>query len=89
MKKFLAGFIFCLILLVCVPAFASGAKKTVSAILGQNKVVFDGITLNVDTLVYEDKTYIPIRDAAEAIGQDVTYDAKTNTVYVGRVPKNR
>ena len=86
MKKFIAGFLVCAFLMVCVPAFAAGAKKNVTALLGQNKVVLEGFTLDVDTLVYEDTTYIPLRAAAEAIGMDVTYDAKTNTVYIGRVP---
>ena len=86
MKKFIAGFLVCAVLMICVPAFADSAKN-VTALLGQNKVIFEGIPLEVNTLIYEDTTYIPLRAAAEAIGKDVTYDAKTKTVYIGRVPK--
>lgn len=34
--------------------------------------------------IYQGTTYVPLRFAAEATGQDITWDGKNKTIYIGK-----
>lgn len=67
-------------------AFASGAWKTINVLENDISVVVDGIRVNESNFLYNDTTYLPLRAVAEAVGKEVTYDERTNTAYIGKIP---
>ncbi len=83
MKKELKGFIIGVILTM---AFSVSANVWQSISVQPNSVniVVNGEKINVDNFLYNDTTYIPIRAVSTALSQDVSYDDKTNTAYIGK-----
>ncbi len=86
MKKFVAGFVCCAVLAASTSVFAEGITKTIDAVFGQVKLVVNGTPVEQETLLYNGTTYVPLRAAAEALGQEVSYDDATKTAYIGEVP---
>lgn len=89
-KGFVAGFLSCAVL-------AAGIGS-VLAYTDWVEVEYDGIRLVVDgekitprdpngavvdPFVIDGTTYLPVRAVAEALGEAVTWDGNTNTVYIG------
>lgn len=87
MKKFIAGFLVGAILMTSGAVFAANTKVEVA--LQQLKFYFDGVEKVSDKggFVYNGTTYVPVRFVAEALGKDVTWDAKTNSVHIGKQPE--
>lgn len=52
------------------------------------KIVVDGkeVSTSAEPFIYNGTTYLPIRAVGEAVGKEVTWNAGTNTVYLGEVP---
>jgi hypothetical protein len=86
-KKFLAGILSGLAVSFCVTVFASqtpqvisqAVAKKIDAYFGRVKLLVNGKNVDKETLVYDDSTYIPLRDAAEVLGVEVEWDEKTAT----------
>jgi len=75
-----------------VPALAGSTSKQLMAYYNNIKIVLDGAVLTpkdgsgkvVEPFTVDGTTYLPVRALCEAIGKDVTWDAATQTVYVGK-----
>ncbi|MBC9783557.1 hypothetical protein H1S01_03395 [Heliobacterium chlorum] len=74
MKKFLAGIIVGAVLATSTVAIANNPVKLV--VNGQD------ITSAAEPILHNDKTYVPARPLAEALGANVKWDRATNTVTV-------
>ena len=63
-------------------AFAKVANINIPVSYNNIKVIVDGkqLTTNKEPFTYEGTTYLPIRAVAEAVGKDVSWDGKTQTV---------
>ena len=64
--------------------------KTVQFIIGQSIYKVNGITMpamDTQAVIYEDRTYVPIRFAAEAFGASVRWDGATKTVHIDSTGK--
>ncbi|MDR1537172.1 MAG: copper amine oxidase N-terminal domain-containing protein [Clostridiales bacterium] len=67
---------------------ASGAlgDNYVSFSIGSNPYIANGISLNMDggaaAFVSDDRTYVPIRFAAEALGYSVKWDEDANAIFI-------
>ena len=87
MKKFVAGLLIGASLMTGA-GYAAGAKIDVS--FRPLKYFFNGVEKVAPTdkagFIYKDTTYVPLRFLAEALGQDVRWDEKTNTIYIGNKP---
>lgn len=66
----------------------AGNSATISVLFNEVKLVVDGKSVNKETLLYNGTTYVPLRAAAEALGQEVNYDADTKTAYIGAITNN-
>lgn len=68
-------------------AFAKESKMNIPVSFNNIKVVIDGKELKTDKepFTYEGTTYLPVRAVAEAVGKDVKWDSKTQTVILGEV----
>ncbi|USG65502.1 copper amine oxidase N-terminal domain-containing protein [Brevibacillus ruminantium] len=51
---------------------------------------FDGIpkspSMDVQGILYKNSVYVPIRFVAENLGKSVLYDAKTKSIFLGKLP---
>lgn len=90
MKKcvvsFMCGVLSTMLLTGGIVAFAGGVWKTINVLENDIAVVVDGKQIHESNFVYDDRTYLPLRAVAEAVGKEVTYDENTNTAYIGAVP---
>ena len=89
MKKEIKGFVCGVVATTLVAggfAFAAGQWRTIDVLENDITVVVDGKTLNESNFLYNDRTYLPLREAAEALGKTVRYDAATNTAYIESAP---
>ena len=63
-------------------SLAAAAPSTVQALLTKFSFSIDGQEQNLksDPLVYNGKTYLPVRDVAEITGYDLKFDNKTKSI---------
>lgn len=92
LTTFLAGALCAVMVIsITVPSFAVDAWKTISVMTGIN-VYVDDVKVNptdangkpVDVLLYDGTTYLPVRAVSQALGQNVAWDGKTQSVFVGQ-----
>lgn len=75
--------------------FAAPVTKNIQAVFSGVKVALDGKILDlkdangnkVEIFGYNGTNYLPVRAIATAFGKEVTFDAKENTIYLGKVIK--
>ena len=83
MKKlayFAAGFLCAIIVMASVPIGAQ--SREVSALYGVISLVVNGANFGTDTLLFNDRTYVPLRSISEAFGANVDYDPATRTAII-------
>ena len=87
MKKYLI----IILLLVLTTAFAQNAYETVITVLYDNiKVYKDGKEVELkdvngkaaEPFIYSDTTYVPIRAVSELLGNSVSWDEETKSIYI-------
>lgn len=91
-KTFLAGAALSALVLTSVPTMAERVSKTTELFYNDIKVVINGNRADlkdaagntVDPFVIDGTTYLPVRAVANALDQAVSWDAKTQTVYIGK-----
>lgn len=95
MKKYVIGFATGLLIgTMTVGAFAATGSQNIRATYKDIKVAVNNTVVSlkdaqgrtVEPFVYNGTTYLPVRGVATALGQQVSWDASTNTVYVGEQP---
>lgn len=77
---FAAGFLCAVIVMVTVPIGAQ--PREVSALYGVIHLVVNGANFGTDTLLFNDRTYVPLRSISYAFGADVGYDPATRTATI-------
>lgn len=60
------------------------AETPIEAVLSDIKVTLNGTPLKLENppIMYQDRTYLPVRKIAEAVGKNVDYDEASNTVVI-------
>lgn len=83
-KKELKGFAIGLIVttLLISTVLAGGVKQTIEVVLNSVNLTVNGKKVEADNILYKEATYVPIKAIAEALGKDVVWDSKTNTINV-------
>ncbi len=87
-----------IIIMICTafPVMANMFKEQITVSKGIN-VYLDGVKLNpidsygnpVEVFAYNGTTYLPVSVIAEAVGKSISWDEKTNSVYLGGSGNNR
>lgn len=94
-KTFIIGMIFGILISLSLPSFAASVVKQIEAYYNDIKIVVDGNLITpkdangniVEPFIYNGTTYLPVRAIANALGQSVSWDGKTSTVYIGKNEK--
>lgn len=87
-KKVLIIFIAIIVLSTTI-VNAQTLKKQLNVVYGvAKKIVIDGVdktptTTTNQPFVYEGTTYVPLRYISESLGKEVTWEAKTGTIFIG------
>ena len=83
--------ILCITLLTSVPVYAAGERVSVylvpdvTIMVGdQVKSFYDANGIPVFPLIYQGTTYLPVRAVAALMEENIEWDAKSKTVYIGR-----
>lgn len=77
-KNFISG-VLAGALIAAAPALADGVKQLIEAELNTVNITVDGVKVDGENILYNDKTYVPLRKIAEMLGKDVSWDEATNT----------
>lgn len=95
LKGFISGFLCATIILsATVIGFASSGSKSIQAVYNNIKIYVDNQLVTpkdangntVEPFIYNGTTYLPVRAVAEALNQEVSWDGKTKSVYIGVQP---
>jgi hypothetical protein len=94
-KDFTVGVICGVLICGAVPSvFAAVGSKTMEAVYNDIKIYIDQELITpkdandryVEPFISDGTTYLPVRAVAEALGQEVGWDAATKSVYIGTQP---
>lgn len=83
-RNFIAGVLVGVNAMSCISAMA-GHSNMIEAFYNNIKIVVDGKRIHPDSepFISNGKTYLPVRDVAEAVGKAVYWDGPNYTVYLG------
>jgi len=67
-----------------IPAFAMARQETITVHFNNIRIAIDGQVVQTENepFVHNGRTYLPVRDIADAMGFDVTWEDATNTVHL-------
>lgn len=80
LKGFLLGAIVVAILMST--AIGEQVRKTISVIHNSVNITLNNEKVDISTLLYGGTTYVPLREIAEILGQEVDWDGDTNTANI-------
>ena len=78
LKSYIAGLLTGA-LLISLPAFADNVKEMVEVYFNTVTVTVDGQKVEADNILYNGRTYVPLRAISEICGKQVDWDDKTKT----------
>ena len=82
-----------LVSVMVVPGFVATVAKTITVYTGIT-LYYDGVKVEpkdangkaVEPLLYNGTTYLPVRAVSGLFGEDINWDGKTQSVYIGDMP---
>ena len=80
-RGFVLGFLVCA-LLTCGVSYADDIYENIEVLMGKMHIYFGDTPIEVDNMVYNGTTYVPLRSYSEQLGLVVDYDAATDKVTV-------
>ena len=83
-KGIVIGIMLTSIIMTTGPAFARIAQETITVNFNNIRIAIDGRVMQTENepFIYNGRTYLPVRDVADAMGFDVTWENATNTVHL-------
>lgn len=86
--KKIAVAVICMLAFSASAAMASNVARTITVYYQDIKMYVDGMRVNTsaEPFIYNGTTYLPVRAAGEALGEDVYWDGSTKSVYIGERP---
>lgn len=75
--------LFLILLILTIPIFSLtavyGTNDIVDIFINQVKILVNGENTDMPSLLYDNKTYVPLREICDSLGIKLTWDSKTNT----------
>ena len=86
--KKIAVAVVCMLAFSASAAMASNVARTITVYYQDIKMYVDGMRVNpsAEPFIYNGTTYLPVRAAGEALGEDVYWDGSTRSIYIGERP---
>lgn len=86
--KKIAVAVICMLAFSASAAMASNVARTITVYYQDIKMYVDGMRVNTsaEPFIYNGTTYLPVRAAGEALGENVYWDGSTKSVYIGERP---
>lgn len=86
--KRIAVAVICMLAFSASAAMASNVARTITVYYQDIKMYVDGMRVNTsaEPFIYNGTTYLPVRAAGEALGEDVYWDGSTRSIYIGERP---
>lgn len=81
LKTFIAGALTGIIL-ASLPVLADSVRQMIEVELNTVNITVDGKKVDGDNILYNDRTYVPLRAIAEMLGKNVSWDQETNTASI-------
>ncbi len=90
MKKLLSGIIIGAILTTSVSAIAASNRVNMEAVYSVNKLVVDGVDTGKGKTAFVSNgvTYVPLRTVSDALGNEISWDSSTKTIYINSSKNN-
>ena len=84
LKGAVVGGILTASLMTAVPAFARVAQETITVHFNNIRIAVNGqqVQTELEPFIFQGRTYLPVRDVANAMGFDVTWEDATHTVHL-------
>mgnify|MGYP000956184005 CR=1 FL=1 len=82
MRKFLIGVLVGCLLMMTTPVLADSILQSINVVMDSVEVQVNGEKLDVNTILYNGSTYLPMRKVAEAVGKDVEWNSDTMTANI-------
>ena len=79
--NFVIGFLSCA-LLIGTCSFAVDLFENISVVRGKMNIKVMGRDINIDNFIYNNTTYVPLRQLANELDMVVTYDYETSSVEI-------
>ncbi len=80
-RGFVLGFLVCA-LLVGTVSYADDIYESIDVLMGKMDIYYGDTPLEVDNMVYNGTTYVPLRSFSEQLGLVVDYEAETDRVTI-------
>ena len=80
-RGFVLGFLVCA-LLVGTVSYADDIYESIEVLMGKMDIYYGDTPLEVDNMVYNGTTYVPLRSFSEQLGLVVDYEAETDKVTI-------
>lgn len=86
--KRIAVAVICMLAFSASAAMASNVARTITVYYQDIKMYVDGQRVNTsaEPFIYNGTTYLPVRAAGEALGENVYWDGSTRSIYIGERP---
>lgn len=81
LKGFIAGLLVA-VLFMSAPAMADALYQSIDVLVNRVQILINGQPADIDSLVYNGRTYVPLRAYSELLDKSVDYDDATMTVTV-------
>jgi len=84
LKGIAIGVVSTMIIMTATPALARIARETITVDFNNIRVAVNGQVVQTpyEPFIFQGRTYLPMRDVADAMGFDVTWEGITNTVHI-------
>jgi len=78
------GMVVMLSIITAIPAFARVAQETITVNFNNIRIAVNGqiVQTEFEPFIFQGRTYLPVRDVANAMGFGVTWEDATNTVHL-------
>jgi len=83
-KGAVIGSVLTLVLVTVIPIFSRVAQETITVNFNNIRIAVNGqhVQTELEPFIHQGRTFLPVRDVADAMGFDATWEDATNTVHL-------